>query len=268
MGINEEQKDKLAMGVLVAVGLILAYFAATMTISMVSPAPQDTLVVGLNTPFPPFEEVQNEKIVGFDVDLANAIGEKLGREVVIKDFSDYNAVLPALETGAIDIAISGITITPVRSNAVDFSVPYYNASQAVLAKKGQSPSAGDMAPQYFSGKKIGFQELTTSQSWVEANLYGQIELGGNQSFKDWNVGLQSLRLGSVDVLIMDRPVAETFAKENADLESVGVIETHEQYGVAVKKGDPQGILEDINTTITDMKQDGRYQEMIKNNFEV
>jgi polar amino acid transport system substrate-binding protein len=259
-------KDTIAKGlILLVIAVLLVAFAHGVYVKM-TPDPKADLVVAVNTPFPPFESVQNGQVVGFDITLANALGEKLNRNVVVKDFSDFSAIWPALDTEHADIAISGISITPERSVAFDFSVPYYTASQAVLAKKGKFPAAGNVTPPYFSGKKIGFQELTTSQSWVEKNLYTNVSLAANQSFKDWNIGLQSLRFGQVDVLIMDKPVAETFAREYSDLEVIGTIETHEQYGVVVKKGDPQKILPQINATIEELKTSGKYDQMIKDNF--
>lgn len=264
---RREEPSKVAIATIIVALLVVGYFAVAMTLPRMGQSPKDALTVGTNTPFPPFESRQGDKVVGFDIDLAYAIGEKLNRKVVVKDFSDFSAILPALETDAIDVAISGITITPERSEAANFSAPYYVASQAVLVTKNSKfKDSGNLTAKDFSGAKIGFQELTTSQTWVESNLYGRVDLADNLTFSDLNIALQSLRLGAVDGIIMDKPVAETFAKNFADLKVAGLIETDENYGVAVKKGDPQKILSKIDEVIEEMKKNGEYDKLIQKHF--
>lgn len=134
---KEEKKNRLALACLIIAALFFAYLAVSTTVERSGLGSGGTLVVGVNVPFPPFEEVQNGRVVGIDADIADAIGEKLGRKVEFRNIPDYDAVLPSLnkDSGAIDVAISAITITPSRSESVDFSIPYYEAAQAALVMK-------------------------------------------------------------------------------------------------------------------------------------
>ena len=265
---DNDKPSKIIIAGVVAAILISFSVATYLALDRSYEGPSNTLVVGMNTPFPPFEYQQSGEIVGFDVDLANAIGEKINRKVVLKDFSDFAALIPAVETGAVDVVISGVTITPERDEAVDFSKPYYTASQAVLTTKDSNKfkGSGNLIATDFEGMSVGYQELTTSQTWIEANLLGQVNLSETNSFGDLSSGLQSMRLGAFDLIILDKPVADSFAKKHADLIVAGTIETNEQYGVVVKNEDPQNILPEINEVIEEMKVNGEYDELILKYF--
>jgi ABC-type amino acid transport substrate-binding protein len=255
----------IILGIIVLI-VVFAWYTVPRTISVLSQPPRDMLMVGVNTPFPPFEYMIGDRVVGFDIDLAGAIADKLNRKLVIKDFSDFAAIFPAVETGSIDMAISGITITSERSEVVNFSDPYYNASQAVLiARNSKFKASGNITAKDFEGFIVGYQELTTSQTWVESNLYGKVNMT-NITFGDFGSGLQQLRLGAIDVIVLDKPVADTFARNYEDLTVTGTIDTSETYGVIVGENDPEKILPKINDVIKQMKENGEYDKLIKKHF--
>lgn len=267
---RDDEKGKpsiVAIVAIVAVILVLGYFATTRTIGRFNEPPKENITFGLNSPYPPFESKVGDEYFGFDVDLAYKIGEKMNKKVIIKDFSDFGTILPALETGAIDAAISAITITDERKGVADFSVPYFNASQALLVlKDSKFKASGSISANDFAGMKIGYQEKTTSQGWAEENLFGKVNLAENKTFGDLNGGLQLLRFGVIDGIIMDEPSAYAFARSYPDLKVAGVMQTNEAYGVAVKKGDPQKLLKEIDQVIGEMKQNGEYDQLIKKHF--
>ncbi|MGL4787331.1 MAG: transporter substrate-binding domain-containing protein, partial [Cetobacterium sp.] len=95
------------------------------------------LYVGTNAEFPPFEYLDKGEVVGFDIDLVKAIGEKLGMEIVIKDMA-FDGLIPALETNKIDIVIAGMTASDERKMAVNFSNPYYTANQVIILNDNNS----------------------------------------------------------------------------------------------------------------------------------
>lgn len=264
---DNDKPSKIIIAGVVAAILISFSVATYLALDRSYEGPSNTLVVGMNTPFPPFEYQQGGEIVGFDVDLANAIGEKINRKVILKDFTDFSALIPAVEIDAVDVVISGVTITSERDEAVDFSEPYYTASQAVLTTKNSKfKGSGDLVATDFEGMSVGYQELTTSQTWIEANLLGQVDLSETNSFGDLSSGLQSMRLGAFDLIILDKPVADSFARKHADLTVAGTIESNEEYGVVVKNNDPQNILPEINEVIEEMKASGEYDELILKYF--
>lgn len=235
---------------------VVFVLAIVSTAGACSAPKKDTLVVGINTPFPPFEVRNGEDISGFDVDLAQRIATALGRKLVIKDFSEFDSLLPTLEAGKIDLAISAITIREDRSEVVRFSDPYFNASQAMMTLKSNSFAATGK-PDDFKGKRVGYQTGTTSESWVKENLLGKVDIASTVPFGDLAVGMQMLRLKSIDVLLIDEPVATSFAKSQNDLSVVGRIDTGEQYGVAVAHNDPNHLLPAINEVIKTMQSKGK-----------
>ena len=95
----------------------------------------DVLVMGTNAGFKPFEYIDNNEIVGFDVDLAREIAKSMGKELKIEDMS-FDGLLSALDSGQIDMVAAGMTVTPERAKNALFSDPYYSASQRIIVKKG------------------------------------------------------------------------------------------------------------------------------------
>lgn len=247
--------------------LAATYFAITMTMEKVSQPEKEYLVVGTNTPFPPFELKNGDKIVGFDIDLAERIAKAMGKKLIIKDFTEFDALLPTLQAGSLDMVISAVTIREDRDEVVDFTAPYYDASQGILVKKGSNLTFSNPCnPEDFVGLRIAYQEGTTSQLWIEENLIGKVKISEPTVFDDLTFALQLLKLGAVDAILLDAPVAESFAKSNPDLMVAGTIETGEKYGIAVQDGDPKNLLPAINKVIVEMKTKGEYQKLLEKWF--
>lgn len=248
------------IGTVIAV-LIVLVFAVMSTVAKASAPGKNTVLVGVNTPFPPFEIQSGGEVVGFDIDLMKEVAKALGRKLVIKDFNEFDALLPAVESGTLHIAISAVTIREDRDEVVDFSEPYFEASQAIL-KKGSNPFVYSGDPKVFAGVKVGYQKGTTSESWAEKNLKDKIEVGAFTPFGDMALGLELLQLGSIDVIILDEPAARSFVKMRGGLALAGTIETGEKYGVVVANGDPHKFLPVVNKVIKKMKEKGEYDKLV------
>ncbi len=237
-------RPNILLVVLIFVAMLTAgFFAVKQTQArMTTPASSEQFVVGVNTPFPPFEDRKGEEVIGFDIDLIKNFAEKQGKTVVVKDYQDFYALLPALVAGKLDIVISAVSITPEREDVVSFSKPYFTTSQGVIAKKGSTLKV--TSTQDFANLTVGVQEGSTSETWVKENLTKPAT-----SFGELGLGLELLRLGKVDVIMVDKPVADSYAKQSSDIVVVGNIDTGETYGIAVQKGDPRKILPDFNKLI-------------------
>lgn len=241
--------------------LVVFVFALISTISKVSGPDKGELVVGTNTPFPPFEDRKGDHVVGFDIDIAERIAKALGRKLIVKDFGEFDALFPNLETGNLDMVISSVTIRQDRDEVLDFSDSYFDASQAVLAKRQVNVVySGD--PKSLEGLRVGYQKGTTSQFWVEEHLLEKVAGMKLISFGDVALGLQLLELDSVDVIIVDSPAAKGFAKANPNLVVAGIIETGEQYGVVVSQGDRQYLLPTVNRVLRELKETGEYDALV------
>ncbi|MBC7322784.1 MAG: basic amino acid ABC transporter substrate-binding protein [Acetomicrobium sp.] len=226
----------------------------------VAPASAKTYVVGTSAGFPPFEYIQDGKIVGFDVDLMKAIAESQGFEVKFQDIS-FDSLIPGLNAGTIDIVAAGMTITEERAKVVDFTEPYYSANQALLVKEG----SGNTLTVLFGNHNIAVQTGTTGDLWVEENLEKTGILTGKVTrFDTFVLAIQDLINGNVDGVVLDTPVAKRYAAEKPVV-MVAEIITGEQYGLAVAKGNKE-LLEKLNKGLEEVKASGKMDELLKKYF--
>jgi len=222
------------------------------------------IVVGTSADFPPFEMVDEKgEIVGLDIDIAKKIAEKLGVKLVIRDIK-FEGLIPALLSGDVDLVIAGMTITEERAKAVDFSIPYFEADQAVIVLKDRTDinSVEDLA-----GKKIGVQEGTTGDFWVTDNLVkkGKVKEEDVKRYGKFTVALLELKKGGIDAVVMDKPAAEMYVKLDNSLKVAVVIKTGEKYGIAVKKGN-KDLLDLINKVLEELIKSGEMEKLIKKWF--
>lgn len=235
---------KILFGLAVAAALI----AAGVWMSM-----PESLVLGTAGDFAPFaapEEGEGSEIVGFDVEIAQAIAAQAGLKLKIKAM-EFNRLLPALADGKVDMVISGLSITDERRRLVDFSVPYYKATQVVLIRKGDPvPSAKDE----LKGRKIGAQLGTTGAN-------AALEITGAENVRTAVTPLGAvvdLMNSQVDFVILDEQPAVVFEKKNPELQLVPLGFEEEFYGIAVQRGDAAR-LDTINRTLAGIVADGRYE---------
>jgi polar amino acid transport system substrate-binding protein len=205
-------------------------------------------------PYPPFQFERDGEVVGFDVELMDLVAEELGVEQKVVDTPFETIKTGAdLNAGKCDVAAAGMTITDERKQSLDFSVPYFDATQALLAKKGSGITSLETA----KDKKVGSQSATTGEDFVKAADIDPV------SFETSDAELNGLKSGQVDVIIQDLPVVSEWLKDdaNADYEVVANLDTGEQYGFAVKKDGNDDLLATIDEVITAAREDGRYDEL-------
>ncbi|MEE9174178.1 MAG: transporter substrate-binding domain-containing protein, partial [Thermoplasmata archaeon] len=119
--------------VLLVVGFVGGIFAGPLILAPTAPVLGDSIVVGTNTPFAPFESRDEDgNLVGFTIELVEEIGSRIGKTIVWSDYTDWDTLLAAGEVGAVNMIASSMTITAARDEVYDFSTSYYSANQAVL----------------------------------------------------------------------------------------------------------------------------------------
>ncbi|MFG2617138.1 ABC transporter substrate-binding protein [Streptomyces sp. NPDC048507] len=207
-------------------------------------------------PYPPFQFEQNGKVVGFDVALIDLVARNLKVEQKILDTPFENFKTGAfLNSGQCDLAAAGMTITDERKKNVDFSVPYFDATQALLAtKKSGITSLADLKAK---GKKLGAQAETTGESYAKAQGFNPV------AFESSDAVLNGLRTGQVDAVVIDYPVVQGWLKDKTNATEFAVgqnIDTGEKYGFSVKKGNT-ALLAAIDKAITTAKADGTYKKL-------
>lgn len=217
---------------------------------------KDTIVMGTNAAFPPFEFIggkTGDEVVGFDVEIAKEIAKDLGKELEIEDM-EFDTLLTALNANKIDFVIAGMTINPKRAESINFSEPYYEATQAIVVKKGQSiiKVIDDL-----KDKKMSVQLGTTGNDM--ASKY--TEEGKISAFNTGFEAVMELKNGKVDCLIIDQQPAMSFVAKNPELEIISFDFDPEYYGIAIKK-DNKELLDSVNKTLTRLKSSGKYDELL------
>ncbi|MEV0223495.1 basic amino acid ABC transporter substrate-binding protein [Streptomyces sp. NPDC050704] len=205
-------------------------------------------------PYPPFQSEIGGKVEGFDVSLIDLVAKDLGvkQDILDQPFENFKTGA-SLNSGQCDLAAAGMTITEERKKNVDFSDPYFDATQAVLAdKKSGIGSFADL-----KGKKVGAQAQTTGEEYAKGKGLDPV------SFESSDAVLNGLRTGQVDAVVIDYPVVQGWLKDKANADAFTVadnINTGEQYGFSVKKGNTK-LVEAINKALTDARADGTYKKL-------
>jgi polar amino acid transport system substrate-binding protein len=207
-------------------------------------------------PYPPFQSEIDGKVQGFDVSLVDLVAKDLGVKQNIVDTPFENFKTGAfLNSGQCDLAAAGMTITEERKKNVDFSDPYFDATQAVLVDK--KSGINSLADVKSKGKKLGAQAQTTGEEYATKQGFDPV------SFESSDAVLSGLRTGQVQAVVIDYPVVQGWLKDKANADAFKVVDnlnTGEQYGFTVKKGNTK-LLAAVNKAIKDAKADGTYKKL-------
>ncbi len=206
------------------------------------------LTVGSDIPYPPFEQGKSGEYTGFDIELMEAIGEKIGRAPEFQDTS-FETIFRDVGQGKFEAVISAATITPEREKEVAFSDPYYLSEQAILVKEGSE--IGGLSE--LEGKVVGAQQGTTGLTLGKEKANAS-EL---RPYPEGPDAINALKAGTVEAVIIDTPVAQNAIEEEGGVEIAENVPTEEEYGIAVAK-DNTGLLEEINQGLEEVIADGTY----------
>lgn len=264
----EARRGGMSTGIF-AISLVIVFVAAFFIGALASPAlfpPArqtlgDTIVVGTNTPFRPFEfRDEGGDLVGFTINFVEEIGNRTDKTIIWSDYTDWDTLLTAGAQGQVNMIASSMTITPERDEVYDFSVSYYSANQAVLVRESSTMTCPDKecTAADLTGLTWVVQRGTTSNDWVRDNLGEDCKTGGPLfCFDDVPSVISTVKTGGADVAVMDLPAAVSFAAVPAnEIKAIGKILTGELYGIAVQEGDPLGILPLINPIIQALLDEG------------
>ena len=238
----------------VTVALITA-MAALAVCGCGSKKNSDVITFGTNAEFPPFEFVGASGVIGefdgIDMAIAKQIAEENGMEAKIENL-EFDSLLVAIQNGQIDAAIAGMTIKPERLEMVDFSIPYYKATQVMIVNKDSTiAKASDMAD-----KKIVVIQGYTGESCVKDMGYKY------EAFKKGSEAILELANGKCDVVVIDSATAKDYVGDNPNLKIVEDAEAFEgeEYAIAVKKGNTE-LLNQINASLEKMLADGTIEAL-------
>lgn len=238
-----------------ALALIMAMVMCALTACGGDSKEGETLKFGTNAEFPPFEFVTSNGVIGqydgIDMAIAKQIAEENGMTAVIENM-EFDSLVMALANGQLDAVIAGMTITDERLESVDFSTPYYTATQVMIVKEDSDiASAADMAD-----KKICVIQGYTGETCVQ-------ELGyPYEAFKKGTEAIMELVNGRCDVVVLDSATAQKYVSDNEGLKIVedSTAFESEEYAIAVQKGNTE-LLNMINKAIEAKLADGTISEL-------
>ena len=212
------------------------------------------LRMATNANFPPYECIENGRIVGIDPAIVSEICSRNGYELVIENM-EFGALLAAVQSGKSDIAASGITIKEERKQQVNFTTPYVVASQMVLVRAGSSVKTTDDLKKC----RVGVQEGTTGDDFVKKNFQEP------ERYKDPTTLVQALLTGKLDAAVLDNEPANIFARRHRGKLLIWEKPlTEEHYAFGISKARPE-LLQMFNETLELMKVDGTLDRIIAEN---
>ena len=222
----------------------------------ISTIEEGQLLVGTDTPFPPFEIGQPPDITGYDIEVMDAIGEELGLDVTY-EATGFATIFRDTANGQFDTAAAASTIKPAREKVVDFTDPYYLAQQALLVEEGSEiASTEDL-----SGTIVGTQDGTTGEEFAN----DETDAAEVRGFPQGPNAISALATGQVEAVIIDQPVAADAVEKQGGLEIVEEIPTEELYGFAVAP-DNDGLREAMNEALATLKEDGTIADLYAKYF--
>ena len=230
--------------------------ATSLAMAIGAMAHADGVRVATDPSFVPFEMMDREtgEMVGFDMDIIREIGKRAGFTPDINTM-DFNGIIPALQTGSVDIAIAGMTITEERKEIVDFSDPYYDSGLQILISVDNTDvkEVDDLA-----GMKIGTKIGSTSFDYLTEKFGSDATITPYPGSADMYMALVG---GSVDAVFYDAPNVGYFSQTKGEgrVKVVGPLYEGQQYGIAFPKGSDR--VSAVNEALAAMREDGTYDEI-------
>ncbi|UJL48189.1 transporter substrate-binding domain-containing protein [Virgibacillus sp. NKC19-16] len=220
---------------------------------------EDTYTVVSDNAFVPFEFMEDGELVGFDIDLINAIADEAGFEIEIET-TNFDGIIPGLQTGQFDIAIAGIGITEDRKEVIDYSDPYFESGLAIGVPADNEDIQGI---EDLEGKTIATRLGSTSSAYIDENIEG----AEANEYEQLDQAYLSVENGSSDAVLYDDPNVRYYIQtsEEDNLKMVGDLYQAEDYGIAITQGNPE-LVEAINEALATLREDGTYDELYEKWF--
>ncbi len=237
---------------LLSVGLVMLMCLGMLCACGSEGGEAETLVVATNAYFPPYEYYEGEQIVGIDVEIAQAIADKLGMELEVQDM-EFASILTAVQSGKVDMGMAGMTVTEERLESVNFTISYATGIQSIIVLEGSEiTSVDDLA-----GHMIGVQLSTTG------DIYATDEFGSDY-VTQYNKGadaILALLQGKVDAVIIDNQPAINFVAANEGLVILDTEYAIEEYAACIAQ-DNEELLAQVNQALEELIADGTVQAIL------
>jgi arginine/lysine/histidine transporter system substrate-binding protein len=216
------------------------------------------LKMATSADYPPFEYIDTAKggdIIGFDIDLANALAEKTGYEIKVQDM-DFNSLIPALQAKQIDLVLAGMTPTPERKENVDFTDVYYTANHMIVSLKDNEVTSIEE----LEGKTVGVQ-LGSIQEEKATELSEQVNIQVENRNRIPDL-IQELKSGRIDVAIIEDTVATRYFEKDQDLSGFTLEAPEDEAGSAIAFQKGSSVTNEFNDALNEMKENGELEELV------
>lgn len=215
----------------------------------------NTIIVGTEAGFAPYEYMVGNDVVGIDMDISRAIADALGKELVIKNM-DFDGALLAVQQGTIDFMAAGVSVSEERKEKMDFTIDYVDSTEVVLVNK-ESPAVADLDD--LDGKVIGVQQGNIADFYVE----DKINAKKIKRYTKFAQAAKDLINNKIDCIVMDLYPAQDLVEANEELIILDGVLFEDKYAIAVQKGN-QELLDQINAVIQELKDTGKIEEFTAN----
>ena len=223
----------------------------------VEPEVEDnTITMATNAYFKPYEYYEGDKIVGIDAEIAEAIAQKLGKELVIEDMQ-FDSILTAVQTGSVDFGMAGMTVTEERKESVNFTSSYATGVQSIIVKVGSPITTVDDLYAEGAAYKVGVQLGTTG------DIYASDDFGAElvSQFANGNEAVMALNGGAVDCVIIDNQPALALVEANEGLAILETSYADEEYAICIAKENEE-LLAAMNAAIDELIADGTIDAVV------
>lgn len=257
--MNKKLLRTVALSMVAVMGFLMAGCSNTTSeteaegeFSTVTPG---VLTMATNAYFPPYEYYEGNEIVGIDAEIAQAVADKLGLELVIEDV-EFDSIIAGVQTGNYDIGCAGMTVTEERLQSVNFTTTYATGIQSIIVVEGSDIT--DLDSLIDSGVSVGVQSGTTG------DLYMTDEVGEDRidRYNKGNDAVLALMNGVVGAVVIDNQPAQSFVAANEGLVILDTPYTIEDYAMCVNKNN-EALLDAINEALAELQADGTLDSIIE-----
>ena len=247
------------MSKILCAALVLVMILALGACGKSNTVEKGVLIMGTNAEFPPYEYIENNEIVGIDVEIAAAIAEKLGLELRVENM-EFDSIISSVKGGKIDIGAAGMTVTPERLEEVNFTTTYATGVQVVIVTEDSAITSVDDLFAEGANHTIGVQQGTTGDLYSTWDIEDE-GLGTIDRYPKGADAVMALKSGKVDCVIIDNEPAKAFVAENEGLKILDTEYAVEDYAIAVNKDNAE-LLEQVDNALNELIKDGTVQKIV------
>ena len=246
------KNKKVLLAVIALVVVLAVVLAVVLTNNNGKEESKGKLIMATNASFPPYEFYKGTEIVGIDVEIAQAIANKLGYDFEVADM-EFDAIISAVNSGKANFGLAGMTVTEERKLSVDFSDSYATGVQVVIVKEDSAITSVDDLFAEGAMHNIGVQLTTTGDIYATGDLEETGKAVINR-YPNGNEAVMALKAGKVDCVIIDNEPAKSYVAANEGLKILPTEYITEDYAACFKKGDP--LLAEFNAALKELTEDG------------